>query len=273
LIQATPQATARLQKTLSVRRSRQHSDLHWWSLPLSPGQFAKLFAQDLRHAEALVYPAAALRDKQEPLQAAPCGAATLRVGDLQGLLRLADSGRIEECKIGIFPRELAEEEVRLMASQLAAGEEPLSFLFALEIPRRHTAQVQYAFRKSGDGIKALEHLSLGRVFGPPPSQVEQELLQHEDFLTDEPRHLQLVLQQGGAKLFGVDEDGCQQVRYITSGEGFSVADASPNRWQMLRERCSDAHRGFWVNKMMLASLPAFIGFFKAKAALLRRRRS
>lgn len=271
LIQASPQATVRLQKTLSVRRSRQHSDLHWWSLPLSPCQFARLFAPDLRHTEALLYPATALRDNHEALQAIPCGADALRVGDLQGLLQLADSGRIEKCKIGIFRRELVDEDVRLMASQLSAGSEPLPLLFVLEIPQQHTAQVQYAFRKSGDGAKALEHLSLGRIFGHGHSQIEQELLQHEDFLTHEPRHLQLVLQQGGAKLFGVDEGGRRQVQYITSDQGYAVVDETRGRWQTIRERLPEWRRRFWVNIMLLAGLPAFIGFFRARAALLRRR--
>lgn len=272
LVRATPQATVRLQKALSIRRSRQPGGLHWWSVPLSPRQFLQLFASDLQDAEAMLYPATVLRDNHDTLQATPCGAGALRVGDLHGLLELADSGSIQKCSVIIFDGTLGDAEVQQIASRQTAGLEPVSFLFALEIPLQHVARFQYAFRKTGDGVKVLEYLSLGRIFGTERSRVEQQLLQHADFSSHETHHLQLVLQDGSAKLLRVDEGGRRQVQYIASGLGYSPVDESRSRWQAMQERFRRTRQSFPVNVILFAGLPAFIGFFKAKGALQRRRR-
>ena len=277
MVPSAQQAAVRLQKHLSVWRCGSEPDLHWWSLPFSLKQFARVFAADLRGAQASVVPADALDavdaallavsdELPEPSggavgvqvapelrQATPGKADTLRLGDVSALLGLADGGRVSPCRITI------EQQIG-------------TTLCTIQVPELLAEQPQYRFHRSGDALRVIETLTLGRRFGADPVRTEQDLLRHGDFSNGTKRSLHLVLEKGEARLEAVQDGGRRHTCYLESGRGYRGSSEIRSRWQVWRESWKEERRRFPVKVVLFAGLPVFIGIFRAGAALLRRGR-
>jgi hypothetical protein len=277
LARLAPQAAVRLQKTLSVRRCQEAASLLWWSQPLSLTQFSQVFRNDLRGAEATVLPAdaldavdAALLAVGDDLVSEPSGSgavgvqvatnllqrrhdapATLRLTNIAALMSRADAGRLAPCQVTIEPQ-------------------PGRPFCTMQIPQHNAAQVQFRFHRHGDAVRALASLTLGRGFGGDPVAAEQALLQHKDFANGTSRELQLILENGAARLEAFEDGGRRRVCYLQSGRGYCGDSERRSRWQVWRAAWNEERRRFPVKVVLFAGLPVFIAIFRAGGALLRR---
>jgi hypothetical protein len=257
-VQPDPEA---LTKFVGVRRSDRVPTLYWWSLPLGLDRVARLYADQLPGARAVVQPAAALGSAADALGSRPLAGDAALVADVAQLLRARAEGGVAPCTIAVFPPTTSDAELERRAAEVATDLERLPFTIALRPEGDGRARHRFCFRVPGKVIVALEHLALDRGFGGNPGQVEMALLQGIALRPKHAAHLQLVMSRGGATLVGRDASGRRRVTLLESGRGYvgvyddmSLADA-------LRERIREAWRRFPVGVVMFAGLPVFIAAF------------
>lgn len=264
------QRKARIEKTLWVRRSDRTPTLYWWTLPLSPGSFARLFAEALSTSRALVSPVSALDRCAETLAVHRVSASAARVDDVTGLLEAMDEERVAACTVAIFPSSRPDHELESAAAHLELDLEQLGFTMAL-VPRGEAgARFCFGFRVPGKVLEAVESLAHGRRFGGNLGQVEMAFLQGLGLRPNQVARLRLVLEGGGASLVGVDRAGRRRVHYLESGKGYTGTYEEMTLGEALRERVRESWRRFPISVVMFAGLPFFIGAFWTRNLLSRR---
>lgn len=264
---------AKIRKVFWVRRSNRMPTLYWWSLPLSLGAFAELFADEISSSKALVFPAEALSSCREALRPQEMSRQVALVEDVLALLRARDEGRVGLCGIALFPASRTRHDLERAAAALPDGLERQGFTFAILPAGDGGMRHRFAFRVPGQVLQALETLALERRFGGNLGQVEMAFLQG---LALQPNHcarLALVLENGGASVQGVDRAGRRRVYYLESQKGYTGTWEDLTLRDAVGERLRESWRRFPVGVVMFAGLPFFIGAFWARHALSRGRRS
>jgi hypothetical protein len=251
---------AALTKFVSVQRSDRAPTLYWWSLPLGLADVARLFADQLPGARAVVHPASALGAAAVDLHARDLPGGAALVPDVAALLVARDAGRVRPCTIAVFPPTTRDEDLQTRADWAAALER-LPFTIAIQPDGDGRARHRFCLRVPGKVIAAIEHLAHERRFGGNPGQVEMALLQG---LALRPKHtaqLQLVLRDGAATLVRIDASGRRRVTLLESGKGYTGATSVMPLSEALRERAREARRRFPVGVVMFIGLPFFIASF------------
>lgn len=248
-----------LTKSLAVRRSDRAPSLYWWTLPLPVQHLARLYADSLAGARALVWPAQAVAAAPE-VPARPMGeAAIVEAG--AALLVARDQGRVAPCTIAFFPAGIGDVELARHAAGSPAELERLPFTIALRPEGDGRARHQFCFRVPGKVLSALEYLALERGFGGNAGQVEMALLQGLQLRPGQSAALQLVLSGGKAALCGAAAGGRRRITYLVSGTGYTgTYEEIPFR-AALRARLREAWRRFPVGVVMFVGLPFFIAAF------------
>ncbi len=253
-----------------MRRSDQTPTLYWWTLPLSPGRLATVFAATLSTSRALVHPSAALDRCAGGLESRSLGHSVARVDDVAGLLRAMDEERVSACTIAIFPSSRSDTELERAAPVVAQGLEQLGFTMAIVPGGEAGARFRCAFRVPGQVLEAVEALALERRFGGNLGQVEMAFLQGLGLRPNQAARLRLVLAGGGASLVGVDRAGSRRVHYLESGKGYTGTYEEMSLREAVGERVRESWRRFPISVVMFAGLPFFIGAFWTRNVLGRR---
>lgn len=262
-----------IEKSLWVRRSDRTPTLYWWSMPLSPGGFAQVFAESLASATALVHPMTAFDRGATELQARPQVGAVARVDDVAGLLAALEHGRVADCTVAIFPSSSRTAELEAAARVLPEDLERLGFTMALVPGGEAGGRFRFCFRVPGKVLEAVEALALGRRFGGNLGQVEMALLQGLGLRPNQVARLRLVLEGGRATLLGSDRAGRRRVHFLESGKGYTGTYEEMTLREAVGERVRESWRRFPISVIMFAGLPFFIAAFWARHALTRRDKS
>jgi hypothetical protein len=262
-----------IEKSVWVRRSDLAPMLYWWSMPLSPGGFAQVFAETLASATALVHPIGALERCAGQLRADPLAGAVARVDDVPALLKALHQERASACTVAIFPSSSRDAELEEAARVLPKDLERLGFTMAMVPGGEAGARFRFCFRVPGKVLEAVEALALGRRFGGNLGQVEMALLQGLGLRPNQVARLRLVLEGGGAALRGIDRAGRRRVHYLESGKGYTGTYEEMTLREAVGERVRESWRRFPISFVMFAGLPFFIAAFCARNAFSRRDKS
>jgi hypothetical protein len=244
--------------------------LYWWSLPLSLQAFAEAFQDEIESTQALVFPSAALASSQSELQPQELDGKVALVRNVPALLRARDGGQAGECSIAMFPVNHRLEDLRRVAASLPQDLERQGFTLAIVPPGDGGMRHRFAFRVPGKVLQAIETLALGRRFGGNLGQVEMAFLQGLALPPNHKTRLDLLLENGGASVQGVDRAGRRRVYYLESQKGYTGTWEELTLREALGERVRESWRRFPVGVVMFAGLPFFIGAFWAHHALSRR---